>query len=225
MPADVAAVRRRTKRGSPRTWRAHGAARAAAGGERRPVRVSRRPLLRRRAAGVEQRRAARGAARARRARRARSAGSTSTPASVRAATARRSSRAGTIAGRSRARQGVVGRRRHVVPRRLVDVGAADRRQLQRRVRRMPAGATYAGIALEYGTRAVRRDAAGAARRPVARQSSRRARLRSRADQAADPRRVLQRRRRLEGHGLRAGARGGAARVGAASRASRRDVRA
>ena len=89
-------------------------------------------------ADVEQRRAARRAARARPRRARRSRGSTSTPGSARAATARRSSRAATIAADVRARQGVVGRRRHVVLRRLVDVGAADRRQLfNAALRRMP----------------------------------------------------------------------------------------
>ena len=99
---------------------------------------------------------------------------------------------------ARARAGVVGRRRHVVPRRLVDVGAADRRQLQRRVRRMPA----------------------ARRTPASRSSTARCRSPTccsalRADQwlhnhpdapaaqraaikRAGARRVLRRRRRLEG---------------------------
>ena len=106
----------------------------------------------------------------------------------------------------RARQGMVGRRRDVVPRRLVDVGAADRRQLQRRVRRVPAGG-------------VRRHRArirhAAVRRPCCRRCAptsgspiipTRRPTQSRADQARDPRRVLPGCRRLEGHGLRAGAR-------------------
>ncbi len=63
---------------------------AAERDERRPVRISRRAVLRRRAPGVEQHHLAQGAAGARRRARARWARSTSIPGSGRAGTARRS---------------------------------------------------------------------------------------------------------------------------------------
>ena len=56
---DVAAVAGERGARSPRTSQAHGERALQAAVERRPVRVSRRPVLRRRAAGVEQRGAAR----------------------------------------------------------------------------------------------------------------------------------------------------------------------
>ena len=155
--ARLAALRRSARR-----------ARAAGGGERRPVRVPGRPVLRRRASGVEQPDAARGAARARRAARA-TLGWIDFHTGLGPCGPRREDLRGTatIAADCRAGAGVVGRRRHVVPRRLVDVGAADRRQLQRGVRRMP-GRRVRGHRARVRHAAGDDGAAGAARRPVAR---------------------------------------------------------
>ena len=66
---------------------------------------------------------------------------------------------------------LVGRRRHVVPRRLVDRRPRCPASTTTRSTMNAAGATYAGIALEFGTIADARHAAGAARRPVADESS------------------------------------------------------
>ena len=129
--------RRRTKPRIGALDRGARRARLSGGGDRRPVRVSGRPVLRRQP---------------------RRRGATGRCARCCAGTRRHRSRLGWIdfhtglgprghgekiyagrdaPGRSRAHARVVGRRRHVVSRRLVDVGAPDRRHVQRRPRRMP----------------------------------------------------------------------------------------
>ena len=129
--------RRKTRRRSRAYVATHGERAYPGRRHRRSVRISGRPLLWRRSGprGATVRCArccavtARGAGAPR-------AGSTSTPASARAATAKRSTRVATLPRISRARA-LVGRRRDVVLRRLVDVGAAHGRHVQRGVRRMP----------------------------------------------------------------------------------------
>ena len=203
-PRDVAAVAgERSEAG-----RLRGAARrqgAAAGGLRRPMRISGRALLRRR-------RGRRGATPccgrscASTARAAGAwAGSIFTRASVRAATARRSIPAGTFRPTWRARKAWWGD----------DVTSfLDGSSTSATLTGVNYNAAYdecprrdlCGHGARIRHAPARRDAAGAARGPVAAQSSRRGRGAARRDQAADTRRVLLRRRRLEVHGLRAGAR-------------------
>ena len=186
---------------------------AAGGRQRRPMRVSRRPLLRRRASRVEQSRAARRAAGAGCA--LRHARLDRLPHGPRSARPRREDLRRAAAPRISTRaKAVVGRRRHVVPRRFVDVGAADRRQLQRGLRRMPAGGVR-GHRARVRHAAVRGRAAGAAGRPVARQSRRRGRGAAGGDQGPRPRGVLPGCPRLEAAGLRPGARRHPGRAGCA----------
>ena len=85
--------------------------------------------------------------------------------------------------------------------------SAPHRRLRhrRRLRRMPRRRIHRDRA-RVRDAAAAAGAAGAARRPLAAQPSRGARRAARGDPAADARRVLRRRRRLEGAGVRAGAR-------------------
>ena len=126
-----------------------------------------------------------------------SAGSTSTPGSARAGTARRSTPAATslpIIARSQAAGGATTSRRSTTARRrrrsLTGVNYAPPTTSAR-------APNIAGIALEYGTVPLAETLAGAARRPVAAQPSRRRAGAARGDQARDARRVPRRCRRLE----------------------------
>ena len=130
---------------------ANGARGTAGSGQRRPVRFSERPVLRRPLCphGAT-RRCAKSCVRWRRAQAARLARRPHRPR-VHGATARRSSSGPNDPATDRACARMVGQRRHVVLRRLVDVGAADRRQLRgcgrgmpgRRVHRHRAGVRHA----------------------------------------------------------------------------------
>ena len=104
--------------------------------------------------------------------------------------------------RLRARQGLVGRR-HVDLRRLVDLGAPHRPDVQRRLRGMPAGRVHRHRARVRHAAAGRGDA-GAARRPVAREPPRGRRRDPARDQAAGARRLLHRHRCLEAADRRPG---------------------
>ena len=165
-PRERSADRRVRRRARP--------ARAAGGGERRPVRVSRRPVLRRRAAGVEQRRVCgRCCASTRRDARALAWIDFHTGLGPRGHGEKIFAGRASAADLARAKAwwGADVTSFHdgsstSAPLTGVNYNAAYDECPQ---------ADYAGIALEYGTRVVRGSPAGAARRSVARQSSRCAR--------------------------------------------------
>ncbi len=184
----------------------HGERASAGGGQRRPVRVSRRPVLRRRRG----RRGATGCC-------ARCCASTRHgpraarldrfPHRARAARPRRKDLRRPRRRRATSRAtGVVGRRRDVVPRRLVDIGAAHGRQCTtRRTTNARASPTRAS-----------RSNTGRCRSPRSCQALRADQwLHNHPDAPATQRTTIRqqmrdafyvRRRRLEGAGLRAGAR-------------------
>ena len=176
------------------------------GGLGRPVRVSGRPLFRGARVRPGATRPARGAAAPRVGAPARWAGSISTRGSAPAATARRSTPDATShaeLARARAWWGRRGYFRSTTAHRRRRWSPAS--VLRRRLRRMPGGRVHRDRArIRHG--AAGRGVPGAARRPLAAQSSARPRRRCGRRSAASARRVLRRSRRLEGAGLRAGAR-------------------